>query len=407
MPPDWSCHFSENIRHFEGYSIGKLFRLLGDPEVISLAGGLPSPDVFPVEKMRAVSEQRLRDHADAVLQYSVIGGEADLVEAVCAFLAADGVAVTPREVMITSSGQQGLDLVGRLFLDPGDAVVLDRPTFAGAIVAFQMQRPVFIGVDLEPDGSEVGRMEAAIRKFRRSGRNPKFIYVVPDFQNPSGITMSLEKRKALVELGRRYEIPVVEDSPYRNLRYVGDTLPTLFELDRSQGGENVIGIYTFSKLFCPGLRVGFNIGPKAVIEKMINIKEGSTLNTPKYNQDLCTAFLTEMDWQQHLASSRRYYREKRGLFLQAMEDHFPAAAGITWTRPEGGLFSWVSLPEEIDTAALFHPAVTRYKVAFVPGSAFYGENPARRHMRVNFSYPPADRLTEAVRRLADCVKDCL
>ncbi|HHP7236043.1 MAG TPA: PLP-dependent aminotransferase family protein [Desulfobacterales bacterium] len=407
MPRDWSSHFSENIRHFEGYSIGKLFRLLGDPEVISLAGGLPSPDVFPVEKMRAVSDRRLRDNADAILQYSVIGGEADLIEAVCAFLAVDGVAVSPREVMITSSGQQGLDLVGRLFLDPGDAVVLDRPTFAGAIVAFQMQRPVFIGADIEDDGSDVGRMETAIRKFRGNGRNPKFIYVVPDFQNPSGITMSLEKRKALLELGRRYEIPIVEDSPYRNLRYVGRTLPTLFELDRTQGGENVIGIYTFSKLFCPGMRVGFNIGPKAVIEKMINIKEGSTLNTPKYNQDLCTAFLTEMDWQQHLAFSRRHYREKRGLFFRAMEDHFPVAEGITWTRPEGGLFSWVSLPEEIDTTALFHPAVTRYKVAFVPGSAFYGENPATRHMRVNFSYPPADRLAEAVRRLADCVKSCL
>jgi len=322
------------------------------------------------------------------------------------FLKADGIAVSPPEVMITSSGQQGLDLAGRLFLDPGDGVVLDRPTFAGAIVAFQMQRPVFLGADLGSDGSDVGRMDTKIRQFQRRGRRPKFIYVVPDFQNPSGITMSLENRLALLDLARRHAIPIVEDSPYRSLRYVGRTLPSLFSLDRQQGGENVIGVYTFSKLFCPGLRVGFNIGPQAVIDKMINIKEGSTLNTPKFNQDLCTAFLTEMNWQEHLQFCCRYYREKRAVFLQAMKRHFAELDGISWTRPEGGLFSWVSLPEGIDTTELFRQAV-RHKVAFVPGSVFYGENPAFRHMRVNFSYPSAEQLAEAVRRLAKCVRSQL
>lgn len=404
MRPDWYSLFSDNIRDFQGYSIGKLFKLLRDPQIISLAGGLPSPKVFPVDRMRSISERRLREDAAEILQYTVIGGEADLIDAVIAFLNADGISVSAEEVMITSSGQQGLDLAGRLFLDPGDAVVLDRPTFAGAIVAFQMQRPVFLGVDIEADGSDVAGMEARIREFQRLGRSPKFIYVVPDFQNPSGITLSLEKRHALLDLARQYAIPVIEDSPYRNLRYVGRSLPSLFSLDREQGGRQVIGVYTFSKLFCPGLRVGFNIGPKAVIDKMINIKEGGTLNTPKYNQDLCTAFLTEMDWPQHLEFCRDHYREKRAVFLQAMEAHFPAAAGVHWTRPEGGLFSWVTLPRQIDTMALFHQAVVQHKVAFVPGSAFYGENPSARHMRVNFSYPPVDRLTEAVRRLAECVK---
>jgi len=403
MQSDWNSLFAENMRDFEGYSIGKLFALLRDPQIISLAGGLPSPDVFPVERLRAVSERRLRHKAAAILQYTVISGEADLIEAVVEFLKVDGIAVSAQEVMITSSGQQGLDLAGRLFLEPGDGVVLDRPTFAGAIVAFQMQRPAFIGVDLGPDGSDVDRMEAKIRRFQRRGRRPKFIYVVPDFQNPSGITMSLVNRLALLDLARRHAIPIVEDSPYRHLRYVGRTLPSLFSLDRQQGGENVIGVYTFSKLFCPGLRVGFNIGPKAVIEKMINIKEGSTLNTPKLNQDLCTAFLTEMDWQEHLDFCRRYYGEKRAVFLRAMERHFSEGDGISWTRPDGGLFSWVSLPEGIDTSELFHRAV-RHKVAFVPGSVFYGENPACRHMRVNFSYPSAEQLVEAVRRLAECVR---
>ena len=402
MDNSWASLFSENIKTYEGYSIGKLFKLLKDPEIISLAGGLPSPRVFLKNEMRSASTHCLQNDIEKIMQYSNISGEGSLVEAVIQYLSQDDIRISEENIVITSSGQQGLDLAGRLFLNPGDAVLLDRPTFAGAIVAFQMQRPVFAGVNIQQDGSDIDVFDNRIQQLKSKNTTPKFIYVVPDFQNPCGISMSLEKRKALLELSYRHEIPIVEDSPYRDLRYVGQHLPSIYSLDQKQNGTNVIGVYTFSKLFCPGMRVGFNIGPAHVIEKMTNIKEGSTLNTPKYNQDMCTEFLNAMDWQAHLENCRSYYREKLALILEILGNRFPEESGVTWTKPEGGLFLWLSVPKQINTYELFHEAL-KYKVAFVPGEVFYGENPEKNHMRINFSYPSKEQLMEGIKRLADCV----
>ena len=403
MPKDWMSRYSDNIKNYEGYSIGKLFKLLNDPEIISLAGGLPSPDTFLKHDLQRVSQKRLQEDADTIMQYTDISGELSLIGAVIQFLKADHIDIAEENIVITSSGQQGLDLTGRLFLNPGDAVILDRPTFAGAIVAFQMQRPVFAGVDIEDDGSDIEGFRKKIEMLKSQHIPLKFIYVVPDFQNPSGISMSIEKREALLDLSYEYDVPIVEDSPYRTLRYYGDNLSSIFELDQKRSGGHVIGVYTFSKLFCPGMRVGFNIGPQDVIEKMINIKEGSTLNTPKYNQDMCTAFLQEMDWKAHLENCRNYYREKLSLFLDAMQEYFPSDMGVTWTKPQGGLFLWATVPEGIDTLELFYEAV-KFKVAFVPGEVFYGENPAKNHMRINFSFASKIQLAEAAKRLSVCLK---
>lgn len=282
--------------------------------------------------------------------------------------------------------------------------MIDRPTFAGAIVAFQLQRPEFIGIDMEEDGPNVRSYKKKIEELKN--KKPKFMYVIPDFQNPSGITMSLKKREALLDISYEYDIPIIEDSPYRDLRYRGETIPSIYELDQKREGGHVIGLYTFSKLFCPGIRVGFNIGPKDVISRMTNIKEGNVLNTPKYNQDMCTAFLTEMDFEPHIEKCRNYYREKLNVFLQTMEKYFPPEMGVSWTKPEGGLFLWVTLPEHIDTYELFYEAM-KFKVAFVPGNTFYGENPAKNHMRINFSFASKEQLAEAVKRLSECIKSKL
>ena len=406
MPQNWMSRFSQNIKDYDGYSIGKLFKLLNDPETISLAGGLPSPNTFLKSDLQRVSQKRLQEDAETIMQYTDISGEMNLIEAVIQFLKEDHINLSKENIVITSSGQQGLDLTGRLFLNPGDAVILDRPTFAGAIVAFQMQRPVFAGVNIAEDGSDIEGFERKIELFTRQDIPVKFIYVVPDFQNPSGISMSLAKREALLDLSYKYDIPIVEDSPYRSLRYHGENLPALFEMDQNRKGDHVIGVYTFSKLFCPGMRVGFNIGPQAVIDKMANIKQGSTLNSPKYNQDMCTAFLREMDWKAHMENCRNYYREKLDIFLDTMQEYFPAETGVSWTRPEGGLFLWATAPDQINTLDLFYEAI-KFKVAFVPGEVFYGENPASNHMRINFSYPSKDQLTEAIKRLSDCLKNQL
>ena len=406
MQQNWAAQFSENIKSYEGYSIGKLFKLLKDPDIISLAGGLPSPDTFLKSDLQRVSQARLEQDADTIMQYTDIGGEINLIEAVIQFLKKDRINISKENIVITSSGQQGLDLTGRLFLNPGDAVLLDRPTFAGAIVAFQMQRPVFAGVDMEEDGSDIDGFRKKIKMLARQQTPVKFIYTVPDFQNPTGISMSMVKREALLDLSYEYDIPIIEDSPYRSLRYYGENLPSVYELDQNRSGDHVIGVYTFSKLFCPGMRVGFTIGPRNVIEKMTNIKEGSTLNSPKYNQDMCAAFFQEMDWQAHLENCRVYYRDKLAVFLDTMQEFFPEDMGVTWTKPDGGLFLWATVPERLDTLELFYEAV-KFKVAFVPGEVFYGENPARNHMRINFSYPSKNQLAEAVKRLSDCVKNRL
>lgn len=406
MSNDWQNLYSQNIKDFGGYSIGKIFKYLNNPDIISLAGGLPSPDMFQKAEMQLASRKDLEHSIEKVMQYTSIPGEQKLLDAIINFLQRDQININQDNILITSSGQHGLDLTGRLFLDPGDLIIIDRPTFAGAIVAFQMQRPEIIGIDLEPDGINIDQYRATLVKMEEKGKLPKFMYVIPDFQNPSGITTTLEKRLALLNLSYEFGVPIIEDSPYRDLRYRGKTIPSIFALDQDRQGNHVIGLYTFSKLFCPGMRVGFNIGPPEIIAKMTNIKEANILNTPKYNQDMCTAFLTEMDLEAHLEKCRHYYREKLDVFLQTMEEHFPPETGVTWTKPEGGLFLWVSVPEKFDTNELFYEAI-KYKVAFVPGEVFYAESAARNHMRINFSYASKEQLAEAVKRLARCIKDKL
>jgi len=396
--------FAELMKDFEGYAIGKMLSFLNDPEIISFAGGLPSSELFPVDLIRAAAERSITGNAAAVLQYSPIPGEESLKAAVIDYLATDGIVIGPENLMITTSGQHGLDLVGRLFLNPRDDIVIDRPTFGGALAAFELEKPRYLALELMEDGSDVAGMERGIQELTDAGRRPKFIYVVPDFQNPSGITMSLEKRRALLELAEKFRIPVVEDSPYRELRYKGKDIPSLFELDENRG--HVIGLYTFSKILCPGIRVGFNIGPAEVIRKFNFIKGANVLNTPKLNQDICTAFLNEADLDAHFVRARKYYSDKLGFFLQTLEETFGSDPGVHWTRPEGGLFMWMTVPPEINTLELFYLAVEE-KVAFVPGEVFYPEDcRSTNTMRINFSYPTREQILEGVARLRRALDRC-
>ncbi len=389
--------FSRIMQEFEGYAIGKMLRFLQDPGIISFAGGLPSSDVFPLDIIQKAAERSVKDDYESVFQYSPIPGEKDLMDAVIEYLKKDDIFIDPENIMITTSGQHGLDLVGRLFLDPRDIIVIDLPTFGGALAAFELEDAKYLALEIEENGSDVEGMDKGIQDLISQGKQPKFIYVVPDFQNPSGITMSLEKRHLLLELSKKHRIPVVEDSPYRELRYKGAHLPSIYSLDKNQG--NVIGLYTFSKILCPGLRVGFNIGPSDVINKFAFIKGANILNTPKLNQDICTAFLREYDLDAHFEKGKKYYSEKLNFFLNAMEQNFPEGSGVEWTKPEGGLFLWITVPEELNTLDLFYLAIEE-KVAFVPGEVFYPKG-LRKHntMRINFSFPTREDIVEGVRRL--------
>ncbi len=389
--------YAQIMKDFEGYTIGKMLRYLSDPEIISFAGGLPSSDVFPVDLIRDTAEKAIKDNAGTVLQYTPIPGEKSLIEAVVAYLERDDIFIQPENVVITTSGQHGLDLVGRLFLDPRDIIVIDLPTFGGALAAFELEDARYLALEIAEDGSDVAGMEKGIKELLDQGKQPKFIYVVPDFQNPSGITMSLEKRKGILELGKKFGLPVVEDSPYRDLRYKGENIPSIYSLDGNQG--NVIGLYTFSKILCPGIRVGFNIGPPEIIKKFGFIKGANILNTPKLNQDICTAFLRDYDLKAHFQKSREYYSAKLGFFLEAMAENFPPETGVKWTKPEGGLFLWITVPEDLDTHDLFYLAIEE-KVAFVPGEVFYPEGFRKANtMRINFSFPTREQIVEGVKRL--------
>lgn len=390
------------MKEFEGYAIGKMLGYLSDPEIISFAGGLPSADIFPLDIIQKAAEKSLKEDWDHVLQYSSIPGEKDLIEAIIDYLKKDNIHIKPENIIITTSGQHGIDLIGRLFLEPEDIIVTDLPTFGGALAAFEMENAKYIAKDIKEDGSDVMGMESEIEKLIGRGGKPKFIYVVPDFQNPSGITLSLEKRHALLSLGKKYGVPIVEDSPYRELRYRGEHIPAIYSLDNNQG--NVIGIYTFSKILCPGIRVGFNIGPPEVIRKFSFIKGGNILNTPKLNQDICTAFLREYNLDAHFKKTIDYYSEKLDFFLEAMEENFPEGIGVKWTKPEGGLFLWVTVPEGINTLDLFYMAIEE-KVAFVPGEVFYPEDYRRYNaMRINFSFPTKEQILEGVKRLSNTIK---
>lgn len=394
--------FTRIMKEFEGYRIGKMLGYINDPEIISFAGGLPSNDVFPLELIQKAAEKSLRENWMHSLQYSSIPGEQDLMDAIIDYLKNDNIHIKPENIMITTSGQHGIDLVGRLFLEPKDTIVADLPTFGGALASFELEDAQYIAPEIEEDGSDVKGMEAGIEELISKGRKPKFIYVVPDFQNPSGITTTLEKRHALLALSKKHSIPLIEDSPYRELRYRGEHIPSIYSLDNNHG--NVIGIYTFSKILCPGMRVGFNIGPPEVIEKFSFIKGANILNTPKLNQDICTTFLQDYDLNTHFDKARKYYSEKLNFFLRAMEEYFPKSSGVRWTDPEGGLFLWITVPEEMNTLKLFFMAIEE-KVAFVPGEVCYPKE-FRKHntMRINFSYPSKEEITKGVKRLSSVIK---
>ena len=394
--------FTDIMKEFEGYAIGKTLVYLNDPEIIPFAGGLPSVDVFPTIFIQEIAEKSLKQEAKKVLQYSPISGEKELMEAIIDYLKMDNIHIKPENIMITTSGQQGIDLVGRLFLEPQDLIIADLPTFGGALASFEMEDAQYVAKDIQENGSNVDGMEEAIKDSLNKGKKPKFIYVVPDFQNPSGITTCLEKRTALLSLSRKYSIPLVEDSPYRELRYRGEHIPSIYSLDENKG--NVIGLYTFSKILCPGLRVGFNIGPPEVIQKFSFIKGANILNTPKLNQDICTAFLREYDLNAHFKKVKAYYSEKLNFFLNALDEHFPEDMGVKWTKPEGGLFLWITVPDQINTMDLFYKAIEE-KVAFVPGEVFYPDGHKRYNsMRINFSFPTKEQITEGVKRLSTVIK---
>ena len=369
------------------------------PEVISLAGGLPDTSTFPPETFAAMAGRVATQSCARALQYGPTEGLAETKACIAEVMAAEGMSVDGDDLIVTTGGQQVLDLVTKTLIDPGDVVVAEAPTYPGAVPVFSSYQAEVVQIEVDDNGMRVDLLEEALDGLEREGRRPKFVYTVPTFQNPAGVTMSLERRRRLVEIARRRELLVLEDNPYGLLRYEGSPEPTLRSLD---GGLYVMYLGTFSKILSPGIRLGWIAAPPPVLEKINLGKQAADLCTSTLSQLMVRAYFEEADWRSYVDSLSEVYRARRDTMLDALAEFFPAEA--EWTRPAGGLFIWATLPDFIDTTDLLARAL-RDNVAFVPGEGAYLDGRGRSSMRLNFSGSNEDSVREGVRRIGKVVSE--
>lgn len=396
--------FSERARSLKRSEIRELLKLTARPGIISFAGGLPHPDTINQDIMLKLTDHVVSEHDATALQYGPTEGRPELLtQLIKMHKNLDGLDVSEENIIVTSAAQQAIALTAKIFLDAGDFVMCGRPTYLGFLQAVRSYRGEFIGIQQSPvDGLEVEAIEEHLKKNGR-GR-VKYIYEVPDFQNPAGVTMSLEKRKRLIELAREYEIVIVEDSPYRQLRYSGVEKPSMLSLDTE--GDTVLTLFTFSKIFAPGLRLGWVTGPKTIIDKLVLVKQPADLCTSPFSQLLAAHYIEDGYLDQQIPFIIEFYRPKQQAMLEACERELGGIPGVSWTKPDGGMFLWLSLPEGVDSTELFNRTLKR-NVAFVVGGAFdcYGER--NNSGRLNFSYPNIEQIHEGIKILADCVKEMI
>jgi len=396
--------FSVNAAGMKKSVIRELLKLTQKPDIISFAGGLPAPATFPVKEIAELARELILREGDWALQYGPTEGDPRLKQEIIKIGERDDMKMDQENILVTTASQQGLDIVGRVFINPGDIVICGRPTYVGAISAFRSYAAAFEGIELDEEGMRMDHLRDKLKALRSAGKRPKFIYVVPDFQNPAGVTMSLERRRLLLDLACEYETLVVEDTPYRQLRYVGDHVPSLYSLDAGEG--IVIDLHTFSKILFPGLRLGWVQAHKTVIDKFVIAKQAMDLCTPPFTQAIAYEYCNRGLLAAHIEENVELYRNKRKTMLEALETHMPEHPGIHWTKPEGGLFLWMTVPESMDMEALFYKAVEA-NVAYVVGTAFYADGGGKNHARLNFSYPSPEDIVEGVKRLAAVIKEQL
>ena len=402
MIADLESVFSKNARGMKKSVIRELLKLTRRPEVISFAGGLPDLSSFPIEDLSEVTVDVLKRDGVTALQYSPTEGDPKLKDELIAHHEReDGITLSPENVLVTVASQQGLDLVAKIFIDRGDPVIVGLPTYVGGLGAFRAYGAEMIGVPLDDDGMRMDRLEHELEELRRYGKKPKFIYVVPDFQNPAGLTMSEERRRKLISLAKSHDVLIIEDSPYKELRYDGETVKSLLALD---GTGHIIGLHTFSKILFPGMRLGWIIADEAIIQKLAIAKQSTDLCTPAFTQAIVAEFASRGLLRKNIDNVREIYREKRGVMLKALDDYMPSLEGLRWTRPEGGLFLWVTLPKHMDSEELFYEAIER-NVAFVIGSAFHCNGRGQDTMRLNFSFPTKEDIVEGIKRLAKVIEE--
>lgn len=391
--------FASRTRVMKSSAMRDLMAVTARPEVISLAGGLPDTSTFPPDTFAAVAQRIAAESCAKALQYGPTEGLQETKDCIAQVMAAEGMRVAPEDMIVTTGGQQVIDLVTKTLIDPGDVVIAEGPTYPGAVPVFSAYQADVVQVDMDSDGMRVDLLEETLDRLERDGRRPKFIYTVPSFQNPAGVTMSPPRRRRLVEVAHEREILVLEDNPYGLLRYECDAPSPLLSLD---GGVYVMYLGTFSKILSPGIRLGWVVAPPPVLEKINLGKQGTDLCTSTLSQLMVQAYFEESRWRDYVESLTEVYRARRDTMLDALADHFPRQA--EWTRPAGGLFIWVTLPDFIDTTDLLARAL-RDNVAFVPGEAAFLDGRGRNAMRLNFSGSDEDAIQEGIRRIGEVVTE--
>lgn len=391
--------FSARAASMKRSVIRELLKLTSQPDIISFAGGLPAPESFPVADVAIAANRVLWTEADKALQYGTTEGDNRLREDLAKLMTDDGTPADPSNILVTVASQQGLDFIGKIFLDPGDTCIVGRPTYLGALQAFKAYQGVPVGVELDDYGMRPDLLAETLERLEKENRRPKFIYVIPDFHNPAGVTIPESRRHEIIKLAREGGYLIVEDTPYRQLRYTGKHVPTL----QSMAPDQVLSLYTFSKILLPGFRIGWAYGPDWIIDKMVMAKQGTDLCTPPFNQAIAHYVMASGALQRGLEKTIELYARRRELMLSCLDTHLLGIPGVKWTKPEGGLFLWVTLPEGFSTDDMFHAAIEE-KVAYVPGSAFYAEEDDHRSMRLNFSYSQEPKICEGVKRLGALIK---
>ena len=385
--------YAQRASGMRASAIRALFAVANRPEVVSLAGGMPYIASLPLEELAADVAQMIAQDGRVALQYGSGQGIPELRAQICEIMALEGIEAHPDDVVVTVGSQMALDLVTRVFCDPGDVILAEAPSYVGALGTFAAYQAQVVHVAMDGDGLVPEALEAAITACREAGRSVKFLYTIPNFHNPAGVTMSLERRPRIAQICRDAGILVLEDNPYGLLGFSD----TVYRAIRADDVGNVVYLGSFSKTFAPGLRIGWVLAPHAVREKLVLANESAVLNPPVFNQMMISRYLATFDWLHQIKIYQQLYAERRDALLSALADEMPD--GTTWTVPDGGFYVWVTLPEGFDAGAMLPRAVTE-RVAYVPGTAFYADGLGSRQLRLSYCYPTPERIVEGVRRLA-------
>lgn len=392
-----SYKFARRNDYVQASEIREMAKVTEKPEIISFAGGLPAPELFPVEELIKVCEDVLKKDGAAALQYTTTEGYTPLRKTICERMKNLGINTSVDNILIVSGSQQALDLSGKVFIDEGDIIFCESPTYLAAVKAFKAYLPTFIEIPMDEDGMIIEKLEAALIAYPKG----KFLYTIPDFQNPTGRTLSLARRKKLIEVANKYNLVIIEDNPYGEIRFAGETLPPLKHFD-TEG--RVIYLSTFSKTFCPGLRVGWICAASAFTEKYVPFKQCTDIHTDIFAQMITSRYMEMYDIDEHIEDIRKIYKHRRDLMVRCIEKEFPK--NIKHTSPDGGLFLWVELPERINAKEVFEKALAN-NVAFVAGESFYPESVCSNTFRLNYSNMPDERIIEGIKRLGVVLKDIL